>query len=1640
MVIKKQGAGQMKEALAQLLTKMEAKYKENGEVYHYNNAGKFEKILTDYNVTTVDDLFEGGLTDILTDMYSASFAAELKTYCTEQLTMNYTEGPYRRSFHSSNISDHATSILSLLLAGSLNETADVLTIIRKGYDTYYNGMVYMYGNKQRERLATSEFVNAKFTHLLKVGDEEAMAYVEEAIFGENNTAILSHTVIRSIIASDNRKAIEWLGQLLLAAQRQEGIRQAILESADRGTVTTLVYFMDLIKAHDLMRFSAVQRAVSTWTGLGYYVEDKKIIQKVLDLSFDILAHGADVEPLLQSQDAIMNYAALWSIATRDVEEISTVLARLIQGEKHQILATLYFISMLDKKSVMQATILQVIMAHDDLDILTMAMQHLFPISTSYTFYNHIYENKQTKKIAGHYRYLLDYPTSLLPRLEEIATLFTKPTHELYGKPFPWIDYELERAYVSSGAMLLAQIWGDQEYLLKLYDERATLTATQRENLLGIFVEIEDMPQANEFLVECLQDRGTRELALNLVKYKKTSLTNEQIQAVEQLLYLKSGATRQAILNILKTQPVTQICESAERLVKDGKQDIRLGGLSLLIEMKKGKKVSLTQMQEIITHIAKPTEKEQELIDVIVDDTSQKTLASGFGIFEPNYDRSGIKALPPVVDQAMYQLTSYPYEALQDKIMQLIPLIQERENIEYEAQDWYKNPITVLFANRYSILHGKEGERIENYPFADVWLQWKDDVQLTAMDCLMVVLFTRQGRVWGHGLKKEVKNRLANMINFDHINTFNEWFTRLPHSEKVDKIIRLLYNTEFETEQDQTIPFNAMYNAMVEYIATVPEEEWFARVNTGNSWDEYDYGRFPLFQELLSVCRRHVVTNEHFTRMFSIYRVLTEKSEAYARQKGRAITHYPIRHASDADVAHAHELGLVPIDACYLHLFDPENPRYNSSDLFRYDERKNLVERYPFLQEVYDTTVARIAEIELSRGELKTEVSHLANSHIYLQGVDYFARLLHVLKGLKLVRGYMWAGDYTKREVFSKMLENASPLEGETVEDLKLALKPYKITEEELLNAMMYTPKYIPLVSEYLGWNGLESAAWYFRAHTTDALSEESISQIQLYTNITANEFRDGVFAREWLLEVYQALGKRRFEKLYESAKYASEGSNHRRAQLFSDAALGKLKLKPLMEEVADKRNKDKLRCIGLIPLSKRIPLKDAYKRYQFIQNFLKESKQFGAQRRESEKLASQVAVENLARNLGDDVTRFMWRMEIFELNTILQYFEPIKIDDITLHLEANDKGIVDYVVYKEDKRLKTVPSRLKKHAKVVEITAIRKALREQQKRSRKSFEEAMEKGTVFSFGEMKALLEHPVLAPMLSKLYIVAEQQVGLLTQLTLADDAEVRIAHPYDLYASSKWAAIQHEVFTEKIVQPFKQVFRELYVVNEDERDRIKSARYAGHQIQPQKTVALLKNRGWLVSYDEGLRKVYYNEDIVVTMYAMADWFSPADIEAPTLEYVMFYNRRTGKPITLQEVPPLIFSEAMRDIDLVVSVAHVGGVDPEASYSTIETRAAIVRELTVMLNLPHISVEKQHVLIEGSLAQYSINLGSGTVHKVGGAMMPILAVQSQHRGRIFLPFADEDPRTAEIMSKIVMLSEDNTIKDPSILQMIRHS
>ena len=70
--------------------------------------------------------------------------------------------------------------------------------------------------------------------------------------------------------------------------------------------------------------------------------------------------------------------------------------------------------------------------------------------------------------------------------------------------------------------------------------------------------------------------------------------------------------------------------------------------------------------------------------------------------------------------------------------------------------------------------------------------------------------------------------------------------------------------------------------------------------------------------------------------------------------------------------------------------------------------------------------------------------------------------------------------------------------------------------------------------------------------------------------------------------------------------------------------------------------------------------------------------------------------------------------------------------------------------------------------------------------------------------------------------------------------------------------------------------MFRELYVKLGEEMEKEESMLFSGNQIQPKKTAGTLRSRRWVADYEDGLQKIYYKENIVARIYAMADFFSP--------------------------------------------------------------------------------------------------------------------------------------------------------------------
>ena len=128
--------------------------------------------------------------------------------------------------------------------------------------------------------------------------------------------------------------------------------------------------------------------------------------------------------------------------------------------------------------------------------------------------------------------------------------------------------------------------------------------------------------------------------------------------------------------------------------------------------------------------------------------------------------------------------------------------------------------------------------------------------------------------------------------------------------------------------------------------------------------------------------------------------------------------------------------------------------------------------------------------------------------------------------------------------------------------------------------------------------------------------------------------------------------------------------------------------------------------------------------------------------------------------------------------------------------------------------------------------------------------------------DVKVIAENPIVSPMFRLLLLRQGTTTGFYTDEGLETldgvqkikaDEPIIITHAQQLYADGTWSTWQNFVFNKKIVQPFKQIFREIYIPTPDEAEQNESLRYSGYQIQVKQAAAALRSRGWSADYEGG-------------------------------------------------------------------------------------------------------------------------------------------------------------------------------------------
>ena len=534
-----------------------------------------------------------------------------------------------------------------------------------------------------------------------------------------------------------------------------------------------------------------------------------------------------------------------------------------------------------------------------------------------------------------------------------------------------------------------------------------------------------------------------------------------------------------------------------------------------------------------------------------------------------------------------------------------------------------------------------------------------------------------------------------------------------------------------------------------------------------------------------------------------------------------------------------------------------------------------------------------------------------------------------------------------------------------------------------------------------------------------------------------------------------------------------EGPAREICRLFREAAIGANDNVLLVEaaagwnaaavrERARKRSQPALRAFALLPLERGMD--EAFERYEWLTEFKSTGKQFGQQKRASEAAAYKAALTNLARNAGfDDELRFIWAIERRIAGDSGVPEPPREVGGATVAVVLSGAG-PELAFTSDGKPVKSVPAALKGTAELKAAQAAKKQMDESYRRTKASLEMLMTEGSALGAAEVEGLLKHPMVGRLLPLLIlrrdngaygIIAPDGRGLegIGGAVTPVEGPVRVAHVFDLHRDGLLPAWQQEVLRRKLVQPFKQAFRELYIVTPAELEsRTRSNRFAGRTLVSKLVAGVLSSRGWYMrSY--GDLKVPAKDFPGAGLRALFEFQGFEHFvteEESVVSDAVFFEPMEGRwkgPVTeghamvpLGDVPPLVFSEVMRDADLIVSVA-IGEGEQRISSEAYQARGDLVRGLIEGMQLAGVAIEGHYAHVKGTRGNYRVHLGTAAIYRDPGNYVCIVPAKFAQRESFYLPFADEGPSNmSEVISKVLLLVHDDKIEDQSILAQLRIS
>lgn len=1463
--------------------------------------------------------------------------------------------------------DCRTIIRSLDYRRHIQEVWDILTSMLNESVTGFEPIKFLKGEVKIDCYSR---LTPRFYLFVEIdrGNRELIDCLKEMLLERDKHERLTGELFRAIVCSDNAELLKLTADLLISQGVEERTRREICEAMGRGTRENFDFLFRFVNRYDLIQFSFVQYALALWTGIGEeYAE--RLGQKEVDYILKMIEEPLYADGAIAGEDRMQVFLGLWRQGSKDISEVNRSINKIVKcAGRNTKLVLSYYLKTIQESYDFSSAACEVILQYPtDAEILSCYHEILFGQDTGYYFNMTLDEfqkgncslllyfkdGKEAKRILAIYLDMIDSMDDKVLRFSPCI--------------FEWHSSSLTKESLTHSILLIGLMLGmdDLSFIMPHFKH---VQGYARGKALELVFGKPKSKKEEKFIISMMSDRTSGGESARKIA-KENRFVDRYPREIESLLRFKNPDLRSDIISILYLQRKEDMKSSIERLLYSCNEDKRLAGLDLILRGKEEGKIGILWMKKVLEMIETPTASEVFMIRCLLEGKTGHELETM--LYDSDYipqckievkEKNGEKRKKAAAkllgkkrregyiienSVSISEIFSNTPEELFGILKKLILLYESYGDYRYRDHTNQEVFLCDRFVREVPKFGYQTEERLEDYPLADLWREFyrtfiKEFKVLYQLDALLGTDDETYMSRYTH--YKAVADR---MLGYD-VFVLKERLKRYSGDENYENtkpysylstIIHLLMN-EYKGEYKQQRFEWA--KAVISHLWLYEQPKDLLR-ESDYEWryenSSYSILReFPFYISVLNDLSFTCVNEEQFAQSYLLTYHLHRRLSEVALQNGSSLSETWL---GITDVARAVQLGIVEKDEFYLFVLRSSSPSgfigfisdcLDEKWIKQNVKEEEMIPSYRFIQTEGEKIIRFIVERELSRIESTLAYSSCIFSIKRVEGIEVFMKVLAAFGEGNFDCNFNHGEEAdSKRSTLSHILKVSYPKNEETPEDFEENVKRLNIPLNSLIKAVICAPQWLSLVEGYLGWKGMESACCCFRAH----MGEVSVRDAKItakYSSVSVEEFKEGAFDPDWFNSVYRTLGKKNFDLIYECVKDIFRDRVSSRVDI-SGIVYRTTKLREIQRKMEGHRKIEAVMSYGLIPIGKN-KKKEITRRYQFLQTFLNENKNFGVKKRENESGAVAIALGNLSRNAGYcDVVHVIWMAESELFKEIEPLFELKTVGEMQVYLQVDANGYSEICYRQKGRRLKHLPVKYENNSYIMHLRSVDKKLKEQWRYSVEALERLMENAEPFYGQEIKDIMSHIVLASLFKNIVMRSGDFFGYYRDGVLVDckgrekkiegDDILVVAHPFDLYAGGNLEDYKTDLCNKKIEQLFCQVFRELYSKTFEERGKGVSLRYVGQTVRFDQLAECLKKRHWLIDGEGSLLKVYYRQNIILELLVSEDRFSSQGSDS-ILGELRFFDRKTGSVIGIDEVPESVFSEVVRDVELAIRCSNL--------------------------------------------------------------------------------------------------------------------